>query len=104
MTRIVVQTSNEGKAEVILHEDQVRWIELARTFGRTLENLGYHLPDDWHEYLDRKESQIDLRQSVFEEEEEDKEEDDGDKEVCITPQGRRALAEDELDTYGPFII
>ena len=103
MTRIVVQTSNEGKAEVILHEDQVRWIELARTFGRTLENLGYHLPDDWHEYLDRKESQIDLRQSVFEEEEEDKEE-DGDKEVCITPQGRSALAEDELDTYGPFII
>lgn len=97
MTRIVVQTSNEGKAEVILQEDQVRWIELARTFGRTLENLGYHLPDDWHEYLDRKESQVDLRQSVFEEE-------DGDKEVCITPQGRRALAEDELDTYGPFII
>ena len=104
MTRIVVQTSNEGKAEVILHEDQVRWIELARTFGRTLENLGYHLPDDWHEYLDRKESQIDLRQSVFEEEEEDKEDDGGDEEVCITPQGRRALAEDELDTYGPFII
>ena len=97
MTRIVVQTSNEGKAEVILHEDQVRWIELARTFGRTLENLGYHLPDDWHEYLDRKESQVDLRQSVFEEE-------GGDEEVCITPQGRSALAEDELDSYGPFII
>lgn len=97
MTRIVVQTSNEGKAEVILHEDQVRWIELARTFGRTLENLGYHLPDDWHEYLDKKESQTGLRQSVFEEE-------GGDKEVCITPQGRSALVEDELDIYGPFII
>ena len=67
MSKIAIE-SFERKVTVERETDEdIGWIELAKDFGNALAGLGYYLPDDWEEYLERKEEQNDKSVNIFDE-------------------------------------
>jgi hypothetical protein len=72
MSKIAIETF-ERKVTVERETDEretdedIGWIELAKDFGNALTGLGYYLPDDWEEYLERKEEQNDKSVNIFDE-------------------------------------
>lgn len=68
MTKITVEMPINGYIEKRFEDgnDDCGWIELSRQFADLLKGLGYFIPDDFGEYLDKKESQTHKNVSVFE--------------------------------------
>lgn len=68
MTKITVEMPINGYIEKRFEDgnDDCGWIELSRQFTDLLKGLGYFIPEDFGEYLDKKESQTHKSVSVFE--------------------------------------
>ena len=62
---IEIKTEMEGslRKEVA---DKESWTDITRDFIDALRGLGYNPSDDFNEYLDRKDKQLDKRVSIFE--------------------------------------
>lgn len=67
MTKIIVETPICGYVEKRFDDggDDCGWVELTRNFTDVLRGLGYGIPNDFEEYLDRKDSQVCKSENVF---------------------------------------
>ena len=68
MLKIRIETDYDGAIEreaYVDDADGLSWVDIAVEFGNALSGLGYKLPDDWDEYLERKMNQRNLGDNVF---------------------------------------